>query len=68
MLVEPDFVGEGYGYVTAAGQSAVSAAESDGIHLETTYTGKALAALMAHVKQRRVGWRNVLFWNTFNSA
>lgn len=67
MLVEPDFVGAGYGYVTAAGQSAVSAAESDGIHLETTYTGKALAALMTHVKQRRVGWRNVLFWNTFNS-
>ncbi len=68
MLVEPDFVGQGYGYVTPAGQVAVEAAAADGIHLETTYTGKALAGMMAHVKQRRVGWRRVLFWNTFNSV
>jgi len=68
MLVEPGFVGEGYGYVTSAGQSAVAAAEADGIHLETTYTGKALAGLQMHVRQRRVGWRKVLFWNTFNSV
>jgi len=67
MIVEPDCVGEGYGYVTPAGQVAVAAARADGIQLETTYTGKAMAGLMAHVRQRRVGWHNVLFWNTFNS-
>lgn len=68
MVVEPGYVGEGYGYVTPAGQVAVAAAEADSIHLETTYTGKALAGLMAHVRQRRVGWQSVLFWNTFNSV
>jgi 1-aminocyclopropane-1-carboxylate deaminase/D-cysteine desulfhydrase-like pyridoxal-dependent ACC family enzyme len=67
LLVEPDQVGAGYGHVTSAGQLAVSAAAADGIHLETTYTGKALAGLMTHVRQRRAGWRRVLFWNTFNS-
>jgi 1-aminocyclopropane-1-carboxylate deaminase/D-cysteine desulfhydrase-like pyridoxal-dependent ACC family enzyme len=68
MVVEPGFVGEGYGYVTPEGQVAVAAAAADSIHLETTYTGKALAGLMAYVRQRRVGWRNVLFWNTFASG
>jgi D-cysteine desulfhydrase len=68
MLVEPDFVGKGYGHVTPAGQVAVAAAEADSILLETTYTGKGLAGLMTHVRQRRAGWRNVLFWNTFNSV
>ncbi len=34
-----------------------------GEHIEVS-----AAALMAHVKQRRVGWQRVLFWNTFNSA
>ncbi len=68
MEVEPDYVGEGYGYVTPAGQVAVAAAAADSLHLETTYTGKALAGLMTYVRQRREGWRRVLFWNTFASG
>ncbi len=67
MVVEPDYVGEGYGYVTPAGQVAVAAAAADDLRLETTYTGKAMAGLMAYVRQRRAGWRHVLFWNTFAS-
>ena len=67
MSVAPDFVGQGYGYVTAAGQVAVAAAEADGIHLETTYTGKAMAALMHDLQQPNYGGEQYLFWNTHNS-
>ena len=48
-------------------RAAVEAAAEDGIQLETTYTGKALAGLMTHARHRGEGWRRVLFWNTFNS-
>ncbi|MFH2009164.1 MAG: pyridoxal-phosphate dependent enzyme [bacterium] len=68
LLVEHGYVGRGYGYPTAAGRAALAAAAADDIDLETTYTGKAMAGLMAHVVGRRPGWRRVLFWNTFSSV
>ena len=68
MLVEHGYVGRGYGHPTTAGQAALDALAADGIALETTYTGKAMAGLMAHVLGRRPGWRRVLFWNTFSSV
>lgn len=58
-------LGRGYGRATAAGQAAVSnMRRASGLVLETTYTGKALAALMHDEKERG---RVVLFWNTHNS-
>jgi hypothetical protein len=40
------------------------AAEQLGLALETTYTGKAFAALINDMPQNR----RVLFWNTYNSV
>lgn len=37
-----------------------------GIQLEGTYTGKALAALLADLEAGRLAGRHVLFWNTYN--
>jgi 1-aminocyclopropane-1-carboxylate deaminase/D-cysteine desulfhydrase-like pyridoxal-dependent ACC family enzyme len=67
MRVVEDQVGAGYGHVTREAEEAVSLAAEDGIRLETTYTGKALAGLCALVRDRRPGWGRVLFWNTFHS-
>ena len=58
-------LGRGYGRATAAGQVAVSTLRrTSGLKLETTYTGKALAALMHDRSDRG---RILLFWNTHNS-
>ena len=59
-----DQIGPGYGHPTQAALNAVALArDQEGLVLETTYAGKAMAALLA---RRRTGKR-ILFWNTHNS-
>jgi len=60
-----DQLGGGYGEATAAAEAAVAAAAREGIGLETTYSGKAFAALLA--RAGAVAGRRILFWNTHNS-
>ena len=63
------FFGEGYAIFTREGMKAVSLMEEfEGIKLEGTYTGKALAALLDDVKSSKLNNEVVLFWNTVNSA
>jgi len=62
--VEHRQFGGRYGRSTTAAERAVELARDDELTLETTYTGKALAALLAHVP---MGRGPTLFWNTFNS-
>jgi D-cysteine desulfhydrase len=60
--------GKGYGCPTPAGHKALKLlAEHEGITLDLTYTGKAFAALLDHVKAQPVKGP-VLFWNTLSSA
>ncbi len=67
--LRPEFLGAGYADVTPAATEAVAIAERlAGLHLETTYTGKALAALIADARAGRLIGKRVLFWNTYNSA
>jgi len=56
-------VGPGYAVPTPAGRDAVALAGAHGLHLDTTYTGKCLAALLADLAAGRVR-APVLFWNT----
>jgi 1-aminocyclopropane-1-carboxylate deaminase/D-cysteine desulfhydrase-like pyridoxal-dependent ACC family enzyme len=63
-----EFYGAGYGIATESGQSAARLlAETEGLELDGTYTGKTLAALVTDA--RRGDWRSrvALFWNTYNS-
>ena len=60
------YLGEGYGAVTREGQEAVDRARPL-LSLETTYTGKTLAACMEYC-QRAPDNERVLFWNTYNSS
>jgi 1-aminocyclopropane-1-carboxylate deaminase/D-cysteine desulfhydrase-like pyridoxal-dependent ACC family enzyme len=68
IAIQPGFLGERYAQFTREGMEAVSLmSEYEGIPLEGTYTGKALAALIADVRD---GWtrdKTILFWNTVNS-
>ncbi|MBW2313627.1 MAG: pyridoxal-phosphate dependent enzyme [Deltaproteobacteria bacterium] len=62
-----DQLGEGYGAPSPAGEEAVALAGELGLTLETTYTGKALAALR-DAAQRGILDGPTLFWNTFNGV
>jgi D-cysteine desulfhydrase len=61
-----NYLGEGYGAVTSEGKEAVERAASR-ISLETTYTGKTLAACLEYC-QREFSEEKILFWNSYNSA
>ncbi len=63
-----DYVGPGYGAPTEGGRRARDTLQQlEGIHLETTYTAKCLAAMLNAV--RTAACRGtVLFWNTYSSV
>ncbi|GAC1387207.1 MAG: D-cysteine desulfhydrase [Herpetosiphon sp.] len=50
VLIHDGFIGAGYGVPTPAGATAISlAARTESIFLDPTYTGKAMAGMIAHV-------------------
>lgn len=61
-----DQLGPGYGASTPAAERAVAIAADAGLRLETTYTGKCLAAILASAGAGPPG--PVLFWNTYNGV
>jgi L-cysteate sulfo-lyase len=66
VAVDDRFVGEGYGVPTAASREAIElAARTDAIFLDPTYTAKAMAGLIAYVREQRFDRsQTVLFWHT----
>jgi 1-aminocyclopropane-1-carboxylate deaminase/D-cysteine desulfhydrase-like pyridoxal-dependent ACC family enzyme len=64
--VDDGFVGDGYGIPTAASREAIElAARCEAIFLDPTYTAKAMAALIAYVRQRKFkDAETILFWHT----
>ena len=65
--VRDGFLGDGYAAATAESRDAVALAEANNMHLETTYTGKALAALVADARAGKLAGKTTLFWNTYSS-
>jgi 1-aminocyclopropane-1-carboxylate deaminase/D-cysteine desulfhydrase-like pyridoxal-dependent ACC family enzyme len=59
-------LGAGYGHATDAGRAAKEVFGRAGITLETTYTGKAAASLLALA--RRGTAKRILYWHTFSSV
>lgn len=60
------FFGEGYAHTTPEAEKAIAIAKEQlGIRLESTYTGKAMAALLADLREPGGDELNVLFWNTY---
>jgi len=64
-----DFFAGGYAVFDDNTADAVSfASEQLGLSLETTYTGKAMAALLHDVQQPEYQGETYLFWNTHSSS
>ncbi len=56
-----DYVGPGYGVPSDAGLAAIAlAARTEGLLLDPVYTGKAMAGLIDHARQGRVGQDSVV--------
>lgn len=62
-----EFFGDGYAHPTPAGEAAMRvAAEQLGITLDSTYTAKAMAALLHDLAQPEHAGLSMLFWNTYS--
>ncbi len=64
--VDDSFVGDGYGIPTEASREAIElCARTEALFLDPTYTAKAMAGLIAFVRQRRFSPdQTILFWHT----
>ncbi len=64
--VDDRFVGDGYGVPTDESSEAIElAARTEAIFLDPTYTAKAMAGLIAYVRQQKfVEGQNIVFWHT----
>lgn len=68
VCLRDDFFGGGYGTSNQPTERAVSlASEQLQLRLETTYTGKAMAALLHDVVKNPASPDKALFWDTYNS-
>jgi len=68
-VIRDDFYGTEYALFTEAGVEAMLMANQlAGLKLDGTYTGKALAALIADGRKGELKNKDVLFWNTYNSS
>ncbi|NCF23208.1 MAG: pyridoxal-phosphate dependent enzyme [Gammaproteobacteria bacterium] len=66
--VRHEFYGDGYARSNPATDAAIAVArDSLGLELESTYTGKAMAALLHDAGQSRYRDASLMFWNTYNS-
>ena len=66
--VSEGYLGPGYGYPTSEGNRAVGMlAETEGLLLDQTYTGKTMAALLDALELADWRSRAVLYWHTYNS-
>jgi 1-aminocyclopropane-1-carboxylate deaminase/D-cysteine desulfhydrase-like pyridoxal-dependent ACC family enzyme len=67
LRVERGFLGRGYGHATPESLHAVAVAARAGLTLDPIYTGKVMAALLAHARTGRLDGKRVLFLHTFNT-
>jgi len=67
LTMDSRFLGGGYGHPTPEGEEATRTARSAaGLLLDPTYTAKAFASALWHVRARRA--HSVLYWHTLSSA
>jgi 1-aminocyclopropane-1-carboxylate deaminase/D-cysteine desulfhydrase-like pyridoxal-dependent ACC family enzyme len=66
LAIDERFLGGGYGHATDAGEAATLAASRVGLDLDPTYTAKAFASALWHVRANRGA--HVLYWHTLSSA
>lgn len=63
-----EFLAGGYAVANSVTRNAVAVArDALGLKIETTYTGKAMAALLHDLALQAYAGERCLFWNTYNS-
>ena len=68
VIFRDEFFAGGYAHTNAATDAAIETAKSKfGLNLDTTYSGKAMAALLHDLTLPKLAGKNLLFWNTHNS-
>lgn len=66
--VREEFLGSGYAEPTPECLEAVELiGQAEGLELDTTYTGKALGALIHDARETKTAVRQAVLWNTYNS-
>lgn len=69
LRIRDEFFGPGYAQGTSATEKAIRLARDQlRLTLEPTYTGKALAALLADMRLPENEALNLLYWHTYNSV
>jgi len=69
IVVRDDFFAGGYAETNAATDAAVQFAQDQlNIETETTYTGKAMAALLSDLDDLELADKKFMFWNTYSST
>lgn len=69
VILLEDYLGRGYAHFTSEGLITVAEIKRlEGITLEGTYTGKALAGGIDWIIRRGLRDKVILFWNTYNSV
>jgi D-cysteine desulfhydrase len=64
-----EYFGGAYAHITDEAREAIALGLSDeSLPLEGTYTGKAFAAMIGHVRAGHLKGRTVLYWHTLNSV
>jgi len=67
--IRNEFFGPGYAQGTPETEEAIAFAKSElDLTLERTYTGKAMAALLADMNEPANDDLNLLYWHTYNSV
>jgi D-cysteine desulfhydrase len=67
--IRNEFFGPGYAKGTPATKEAIAFAKNElDLTLETTYTGKAMAALLSDMNDPANDDLNLLYWHTYNST
>lgn len=69
IVIRDEFFGPGYARSTQQGDAAIKTARDQlDLLLESTYTGKAMAAVLADLDDSGAPRRNALYWHTYNSV
>ncbi|MEQ8207914.1 MAG: pyridoxal-phosphate dependent enzyme [Woeseia sp.] len=69
LTLRHDFFGDGYAQTNAATEQAIRVARRGlSLKLEPTYTGKAMAALLADLKDPATAGMSMMFWQSYHAA
>ena len=69
LAIDDAFIGDGYGKPTPECHQAIALLlRHEGVLLDPVYTGKAMSAVLSHIREGKLGHRPLVFWHTGGTA